>query len=350
MTNFRSYIQLEDNKYLEHFGLDFEQFEVGQVFHHRPGLTISQQDNSDEALDTINNAQLHYDAHYASKTEWKHCLGVSTLTLQRVIGMASKTFGRKSKITVFEDVAMTHPVFGGDTLYAQSTITAKEDQDASLGLLSVTTEGVNQKGDVVATIKYKVLVYKSGQHPFELKLNLHRSTLPEKFASHRQLDDGSFMEQIGIYFEDLEPEETYVHMPGKTFSDVECQLHSLRSIELCPQYANQDYADQFQDGKLMVNEPFVLAVLTALSTRTFDRVVANLGWNNIQIHAPVFAGDTMYATSQILDKRESKSRPTQGIMHVKTEGKNQHGKLVCSYERFFLIYKKGLGPYEAAGY
>jgi itaconyl-CoA hydratase len=264
--------------------------------------------------------------------------------------MASKTFARKQRITMFEDIAMTHPVFGGDTLYSKSTITGKESIDSKIGSLSVTTEGINQKGDIVATIKYKVLVYKLGQHPVELKNNFVRSKLPEKFSSHSKLKDGSFIEQIGIYFEDLEPGETYIHRPGKTFSKEECKLHSLRSIELCPQYANEDYANRYNDGRLVANEPFVLATLTALSTRTFDRVVANLGWNNIQMHESVCAGDTIYATSTILDKRVSGSRPNQGIMHVKTEGHDQNGKLVCSYERFFLIYKKGLGPYESAGY
>lgn len=71
---------------------------------------------------------------------------------------------------------------------------------------------------------------------------------------------------------------------------------------------------------------------------------------NIQLLEPVYAGDTIYAVSKILDKRESKSRPTQGIMHVKSDAYNQNGKMVCSYERNFLIYKKGMGPYKKAGY
>lgn len=350
MNDFRSYLELSKNTYQEHFGLDFEQFAIGQVFHHRPGLTISQQDNADEALDTINNAQLHYDAHYASKTEWKCCLGVSTLTLQRVLGMASKTFARKESIIHFEDIAMTRPVFGADTLYARSTITGKEDHNDLLGTLSVKTEGVNQKGEVVASIAYTMRIYKSGRHPFEEKRGYKRKTLPEKFASHRTLRDGSFMEEIGLYFEDLEPNESYVHLPGKTFSREECQKHALRSIELSPQYANTHYAKEFHEGKLLVQESFVLSVLTALSTRTFDRVVANLGWKNIKMHSKMWEGETLYARSKILDKRESKSRPTQGIMHVETEGKNQDGQLICTYERFFLIYKKGCGPYESAGY
>src|SRR3990167_167875 len=127
MSQFNAYIKLSENRYRENVGLSFEEFEVGQKFNHRPGVTISQQDNKDEALDTINNAQLHYDSHYAEQTEWKHCLGVSTLTLQNVLGATWKTFGRKQRIIAYDDIAMTHPVFKGDTLYAESEILKKED-------------------------------------------------------------------------------------------------------------------------------------------------------------------------------------------------------------------------------
>lgn len=348
---FRSYVKISDNRYREHFGMHFEEFEVGQKFQHRPGITVSQQDNAEEALDTINNAQLHYDAHYASKTEWKNCLGVSTMTLQKVIGMTSKTFARKNRIIEFEDIAMTHPVFGGDTIYSESEIVALDDYDENSGLVTVVTKGINQKDEIVATIKYKIIIYKIGKHPNEKKDNLNlNQSLDEKFASHILVDKNIYREQVGIYFEDLLPGEIYEHRPGKTFTIEENRLHALRSIELSPQYSDENYAYEYQDGKIFITESLIVGVLTALTTRTFDRVVANLGWNNIKLHKSVFAGDTIYAQSTIIDKRESKSRPTQGIMHVKSEAFDQNNNLVCSYERHFLIYKKGLGPYKDAGY
>ncbi len=107
-----AYASIDESTYCEVFGLDFEEFTVEQKFVHRPGITISQQDNTDEALDTVNAAQLHYDAHYANNTEWKHCLGVSTLTLQKLIGSSWKTFARKYRITQFDSIEMVHPVFG----------------------------------------------------------------------------------------------------------------------------------------------------------------------------------------------------------------------------------------------
>lgn len=85
------------------------------------------------------------------------------------------------------------------------------------------------------------------------------------------------MEQVGIYFDDLEPNEIYEHRPGKTFSEEENRLHALRSIELCPQYSDPNYAKIYAQNKILIAEPFLVGALTALTTRTFDRVVANLG-------------------------------------------------------------------------
>ncbi|MAE09193.1 MAG: dehydratase [Bacteroidetes bacterium] len=353
MSQFNAYVKIEENRYREVFGLSFEEFEVGQKFKHRPGLTISQQDNKDEALDTINNAQLHYDGHYASKTEWKSCLGVSTLTLQKVIGMTWKTFGKKQRIIGYDDIAMTHPVFGGDTLYAESEIVAKEEcyRDPEVGILTVLTCALNQKDEVVSKISYRMLVYKQGNHPLEKDAGENFMIAEgDKFASHHQTEDGVYMEEVGIYFEDLTIGEVYEHRPAKTFTAEENRMHALRSLEWSPQYANFHYAEKFHSGRVPINETFLVGAVTALTTRTFDRVVANLQWKNIKLPHPTYAGDTVYAESKILFKRESKSRPEQGIMQADTYAYNQHGELVCSYERHFLIYKKGLGPYKAAGY
>ena len=98
-----------------------EDFVPASGFAIGPGVTLSQQDNADEALDTLNGAMLHYDAHYAGATAWQRPLMVSTLTLQqRLIGMASKTYGRRRAILGFDDITMNGPLFGGDTLYPRN--------------------------------------------------------------------------------------------------------------------------------------------------------------------------------------------------------------------------------------
>ena len=94
----------------------------------------------------------------------------------------------------------------------------------------------------------------------------------------------------------------------------------------------------------------MLGVVTAMTTKTFGKAVANLGWKDVRFPRPVHPGDTVYAESEILATRESRSRPTQGIVHVRTRAHDQRGEDVCVFERHFLIYKRGQGPYTDAGY
>jgi acyl dehydratase len=81
-----------------------------------------------------------------------------------------------------------------------------------------------------------------------------------------------------------------------------------------------------------------------------QKAIANLGWDKIKLIAPVFVGDTLYAESEVLEVRESKSRPTQGIVTVKTTGKNSNGVVFMTYERSVLIPKRGHGVDDEADY
>ncbi len=352
MGTFFGYVQSGTNRYREVFGLDFEDFQAGQIFHHRPGITISQQDNKDEATETINSAMLHYDSHYASQTEWKICLGVSTLTLQKVLGSTWKTFYKKIRVKRYHDIAMTHPVFGGDTLYAKSTIVSvNPGKEPSFGEIEVITEALNQKNETVSKIHYTIMVYKHGQHPEDKELsNSTKAVTDPKFAAYHATADNGLMEQAGLYYEDLQINEIYEHRPAKTFFESENWQHATRSLDWHPRFIDIEYIKKFHDGRLPVSENYFMGVITALTTRSFGRVVANLGWVNIEVLKPVFVGDTLQVESTIKTKRESKSRPTEGIMTADTIAYNQKGEKIISYERTFLIYKKGLGPYEAAGY
>lgn len=164
---FASHVPVGERRFRERSGLDFEEFGIGQVFKHRPGLTISQQDNAEEALDTLNQAMLHYDTRYAARTEWGKNLVVSTLTIQRVIGMTSKTFGKRVRVVGFTDIALTRPVFGGDTLYAETEVLdTRDDGHSSWGRLGLSTQGVNQRGEIVCTLRWEIDVYKRAGLPF----------------------------------------------------------------------------------------------------------------------------------------------------------------------------------------
>jgi itaconyl-CoA hydratase len=319
----------------------------------RPGVTITQQDNEEEALDTVNAAQLHYDSNYASKTEWVKNLGVSTLTLQRVVGMASKTHLRRQSILGFLDIAMTHPVFGGDTLYTESEVLAKADYPANpeVGVVTVCLAGVKQDGTVVTKIKAQFLIYKRGNDS-KLAPQSEFSPLTDvRFSAYRTLPDGTLIEEVGLFFEDFTVGNIFEHRPGKTIFAAESIQHTLRSLDLTPHYSDITCGESSGKGDgLRISETFLVGVLTALTTPTLGKVVANLGWTDIKILKSMKDRDVMYAECEITSGRLSKSRPTQGILSVASRGLDQHGELVLSYNRALLVYRKGYGPYQAAGY
>ncbi len=350
---FSAYFSVEPKRYVERFGLDFEDFAAGQRFKHRPGVTLTQQDNLDEALDTLNSAMIHYDAHYSAHTSWNKPLMVSTVTLQRVMGMGTKTFGKRRAIAEFKEIAMTAPVFGGDTLYAESEILSVDNgSDPDCGRVEAVSLGINAEGKVVARITHVSEIYRRGRHPDEREAKLKLTAAQgARFAHHRQTSDGALIEQFGFFFEDCEPGDTYVHYSRRTFHRDEAIEHAYRSFDLLPQYHDEHWIARHQGGRYRLPEYWIVGTVTALTTRTFGRVAANLGWYDIKLHAPVFAGDTVHAESTILEKRESKSRPNEGILNVETRAYNQDGAIVVSYKRNLLVYRRSADtPYAKAGY
>lgn len=170
------------------------------------------------------------------------------------------------------------------------------------------------------------------------------------FQSHRKLADNVFIEVAGVEYDDFEEGQVFEHRPGRTMTAEENRLHTLRSADLSMRNTDTIFNAKVYGGEEVIQETLVLSVVTAMTTKTFNKVVANLGWKNIQLPNPVRVGDTIYVESEVLGKRESQSRPTQGVLHIRTRAVNQRGEEVCSFERRLLIYKRGLGPYEAAGY
>ena len=170
------------------------------------------------------------------------------------------------------------------------------------------------------------------------------------FYSHRKLADNVFIEIAGVNFEDFAVGQVFEHRPGRTFTAEENRRKIMRSADLTMRNADAFYNQQVYGGEERIGETLILTVVTSLTTKTFNKVVANLGWKKVIFPHPVLAGDTIYAESEVLGKRESQSRPDQALLHVKTRAVNQRGEEVCSFERRLLIYKRGLGPYEAAGY
>ena len=349
-----AYAQTPEGHFLERTGLDFEDFQVGQRFTHRPGVTLSQQDNVTESLDTLNAAMLHYDSHYAAQTSWKTPLMVSTITLQALLGMSSKTFARRKRIERFASIAMTAPVLGGDTLYAMSEIVALHDDGApDTGRVTVLCQGLNQKGEVVAKLTYDAWVWRRGMGPLFAPAHL-RELIPvqeERFLSHHPHDTGCLVEQTGLFFEQFDAGETFVHWPCRTLTAQEGMVRAWRSLEMGPQYQDHAWLAHDAGGEQSLTQAWVIGVATALTTRTFGRVVANLGWHDVELHHDVAVGDTVRSESTVLEKRLSRSRPNEGILTVRTQAFDQHRRPVLSYVRNLLLYKKSApSPYAAAGY
>jgi itaconyl-CoA hydratase len=175
--------------------------------------------------------------------------------------------------------------------------------------------------------------------------------MPSDVPALKPVGERRFRETSGLYWEDFVPGDVFEHRPGRTVLDVDNVWFTLLTMNTQPVHFDAAYAARTEWKKLLVDSTLTLALLTGMSVRTVSaKVVANLGWDKVKATHPVFAGDTLYAESTVLNKRESKSRPTQGIVTVATRGLNQDGVEVMSFERTMLIYRRGHSPEDAAGY
>ncbi len=342
---FSAYYLTGEKIYLERFGLDFEDFTPGQRFRHRPGITLSQQDNVIDSLETMNGAQLHYDAAYAGQTAWKQPLMVSTVTLQRAIGMTSKTFGRRSTISAFAEIALTGPLFGGDTIYAESEISVVDPYHQTV---TVRTFAMKADNTPVGHFTWTAAIPRRGEGADPIGI---AALADPRFALYHTDSNGVMTEQTGLFFDDICAGETFIHAPSRSFFTEDAVRHAWQSMEIAPAYHDLQFAERYRAGKLRVSETLVISAVTALTTRTFGRVVANLGWNDVELPIPVEAGDTIYATSTIQETRRSKSRPSEGIITVLTNAFNQNEQRVLSYRRNLLVYCRDADtPYVRASY
>jgi len=146
---------------------------------------------------------------------------------------------------------------------------------------------------------------------------------------------------MGRYYEDFAVGETYKHWPGRTITAADNTWFTLLTMNQNPIHFDEEYAKRSEFGKPLVNSTLTLAIVVGMSVADVSqRAVANLGWTDIALPAPVFNGDTLYAESTVLQKRESKSRPTQGIVTVATRAWKQDGTTVMTFQRSVLIPKR----------
>ena len=152
----------------------------------------------------------------------------------------------------------------------------------------------------------------------------------------------------GRVYEDFEVGDIYVHPLGRTVLSVDNSWFTLLTQNMNPIHFDHAYAAQTEFGKPLVDSTFTLALVTGQSTIDLSfNVMANLGWDEVRLPNPLFEGDTVYSRSEVLEKRESKSRPNVGIVKVKTTGFKQDGVVVIEFLRTFMVYKRGQVPATA---
>jgi acyl dehydratase len=145
----------------------------------------------------------------------------------------------------------------------------------------------------------------------------------------------------GPFYEDLEIGQVFKHAIGKTITETDNAWFTHVTLNTQQSHFNVEYARRTEFGRILVNSTFTLALVTGMSVSDISQnVIANLGWDDVRLPHPVFIGDTLWAESLVLSKRESKSRPNAGIVTVRTRGLNQNGKVCITFKRTILLPKR----------
>jgi itaconyl-CoA hydratase len=158
----------------------------------------------------------------------------------------------------------------------------------------------------------------------------------------KEVGPGRFREVFGRHFEDFEIGDVYEHRPGKTVTETENHLFTMLTLNTHPLHFDAEYGAATEFGRNLVVSTYTLALMIGMSVSDVSqKAIANLGMDEVKFPAPVFAGDTLYAESEVLSKRQSSSRPGQGIVEIRTLGKNQRDEIVCTFRRTMLIPLRG---------
>ena len=168
----------------------------------------------------------------------------------------------------------------------------------------------------------------------------------------KKVSENRYRESFGRYYEDFVVGDVYEHRPGRTITQADNTWFTLLTMNTHPLHFDEEYGKASEFGRCIVASPLTVALVVGMSvTDVSQKAIANLGWREIRMTAPLYAGDTLYAESEVIAKRESRSRPTAGLVTVRTTGLNQDGVAVCSFERTVLVPKRGAdGAGEAGRY
>jgi itaconyl-CoA hydratase len=140
-----------------------------------------------------------------------------------------------------------------------------------------------------------------------------------------------------VGYAELEVGAVYRSRFGRTVLEADNVWFTLLTLNTNPIHLDAEYAAGTEWGRPLVDSTFTLALVTGLSVEAVSERGVNLGWREVTLPAPVYAGDTIRAETEVLEKRESKSRPGQGIVTVRTRGLNQRAEVVIEFERSIMV-------------
>ncbi|MFZ2052230.1 MAG: MaoC family dehydratase [Solirubrobacteraceae bacterium] len=145
----------------------------------------------------------------------------------------------------------------------------------------------------------------------------------------------------GRFFEDFEVGDVYRSRLGRTVTETDNAWFTMLTLNTNQMHFNEVYAARTRFGRQLVNSTFTLALITGMSVPdTSENATANLAWTDIKLPAPVFVGDTLWAESEVLQTRASASKPTVGIVSIRSRGVNQGGEVVIEFRRTFMAYRR----------
>ena len=148
-------------------------------------------------------------------------------------------------------------------------------------------------------------------------------------------------EAFGRCFEDFQVGEVIEHWPGRTITETDNLYFSLLTMNQHPLHIDAAYASGTEFGQRLVVGPLVFSVVVGMTVADISgKAIANLSYELVEHNGPTFHGDTLYAETTVLDKRESKSKSDRGIVTVETRGRNQNGETVLTFRRNVLVPKR----------
>lgn len=151
-------------------------------------------------------------------------------------------------------------------------------------------------------------------------------------------------EAFGSWYEDYQVGDIYKHWPGRTVNEYDDTLFSMITMNHAPLHIDEHYMSGSQFGQRLVNGLFVISLVVGMTVREISgKAIANLEYESVKHLGPTFHGDTIYAETEILEKRESKSKNDRGILYVETRAWNQKDETILTLRRRVMIPKKGNG-------